>query len=246
MAELAAGHHPAFRPMITMPDLSRLTPNQRQILALLAQGHTVKSAAARLELSEGAVNERLREVRRKTGVGSSRELARLLPQETWDEEIGMAKAAGAVDPERRRTLSTTPSSILKGATMIALASAVGAVTALAMSSQAAAPPKAKTPPHVVATSPAAGARVKAGKLALTVTFDRPMGPGYSFIMRDRASFPTCDPAPTRSADRKSFTLACVVEAGRAYEVGFNSPRHANFVSEDGLPAAPARLRFSAR
>lgn len=71
-----------------------LSPGERQVLRLLGEGNTAKSIAATLGLSEGAVNERLRAARRKTGVGSSRELARALAsQENRDEKIGMAPAA---------------------------------------------------------------------------------------------------------------------------------------------------------
>ncbi len=59
---------------------------------MLAEGHTAKTVATELETSPAAVNERLREARRKTGVGSSRELARLLKaQENRDEIIGVGK-----------------------------------------------------------------------------------------------------------------------------------------------------------
>jgi hypothetical protein len=47
----------------------------------------------------GTVNERLRGARRKTGVGSSRELARMFAaQENRDELIGVATVGGA-DPD---------------------------------------------------------------------------------------------------------------------------------------------------
>lgn len=76
-----------------------LTEAERQILALLAAGHTAKTAAAALGLSVHGVNERLREARRKTGAGSSRDLARALAaQENCDQKIGVAPAA-AVPPE---------------------------------------------------------------------------------------------------------------------------------------------------
>ncbi|WP_426261029.1 helix-turn-helix domain-containing protein [Sphingomonas sp. DC1100-1] len=76
-----------------------LTEAERQILALLAAGHTAKTAAAALGLSVHGVNERLREARRKTGAGSSRDLARALAaQENCDAKIGVAPAA-AVPPE---------------------------------------------------------------------------------------------------------------------------------------------------
>lgn len=87
-------------------DLSRLSDGERQVLALLAAGHTAKSAADATGLSVNAVNERLREARRKTGVGSSRELARLLeggPQENRDKQIGVPDPDQADD-----TLSHDP------------------------------------------------------------------------------------------------------------------------------------------
>ena len=75
-----------------MIDLSRLNEAERRVLRLLAEGHTAKSIATDLGTTAAAVNERLREARRKTGVGSSRELARLLKaQENRHEQIGVGK-----------------------------------------------------------------------------------------------------------------------------------------------------------
>ena len=74
-------------------DLTRLNEAERQVLLMLAEGHTAKSVANALGSTAAAVNERLRDARRKTGIGSSRELARLLKsQENCPEEIGVAKA----------------------------------------------------------------------------------------------------------------------------------------------------------
>ncbi|QVM83903.1 helix-turn-helix transcriptional regulator [Novosphingobium decolorationis] len=58
------------------PDITRLTCAEIQVLAMLADGHTAKSIAADQGLTVYAVNERLRSARRKTGISSSRELAR--------------------------------------------------------------------------------------------------------------------------------------------------------------------------
>ncbi|MES2097055.1 MAG: helix-turn-helix transcriptional regulator [Pseudomonadota bacterium] len=84
-------------------DLSRLNTAERSTLRLLAQGHTAKSIATITDRSVASVNERLREARRKTGVGSSRELARLFAaQENRDDLFGVADAApGApsIDPQ---------------------------------------------------------------------------------------------------------------------------------------------------
>lgn len=77
------------RPLRTEQD-PLLVLNQREldVLRLLASGHTAKSIAEQSGLSVNAVNDRLREARRKTGVGSSRELARLIAtQENWGEKI---------------------------------------------------------------------------------------------------------------------------------------------------------------
>lgn len=71
--------------------IATLTDKELQVLRLLAAGHTVKSIAAHLERSEASINERLRDARRKTGVGSSRELARLLDaRKIWDRNIDLS------------------------------------------------------------------------------------------------------------------------------------------------------------
>jgi DNA-binding CsgD family transcriptional regulator len=71
-------------------DLSRLNGAERRVLRLLAEGHTAKSIANAIGTTPAAVNERLREARRKTGVGSSRELARVLKaQEIRHEQMGV-------------------------------------------------------------------------------------------------------------------------------------------------------------
>ena len=103
------------------------------------------------------------------------------------------------------------------------------------------------PPQVVAVSPAVGAEVPAGKIKIKVTFDQPMLPGsQSFVVgRTVAEFPKCLPYAAQSADGKTFTLDCVVEAGKEYWIGFNNERFQNFRSAQGVPATPAMLRFSA-
>lgn len=68
-----------------------LTDKEIEVLRLLAAGHTVKSIAVQLGRSEASINERLRDARRKTCVGSSRELARLLDaQKIWDKNIDLS------------------------------------------------------------------------------------------------------------------------------------------------------------
>ncbi len=82
-----------------------LNEKELEILRLLAAGHTVKSIAAGLERSEASINERLREARRKTGVGSSRELARLLDaQKIWDRKIDLSAPASSSEGHERPPL----------------------------------------------------------------------------------------------------------------------------------------------
>lgn len=94
----------ALPPTIVTPAIepAKLNAKELEILRLLAEGHTVKSIAAGLDRSEASINERLREARRKTGVGSSRELARLLDaQKIWDKKIDLSSPPSPTDnPER--------------------------------------------------------------------------------------------------------------------------------------------------
>lgn len=122
--------------------LDRLTPSERDILVLLAQGHTAKSIATLRDLSVAAVNERLRSARRKTGVGSSRELARLVSaQQDRDDLIGLAAepadahpsprpdaaSSRPVSPFRRWKLPMTAAVVLAATALLAQQTAVPAV-----------------------------------------------------------------------------------------------------------------------
>jgi len=74
--------------------LDGLTAGEREVLILLAHGHTAKTIATSLGLSVAAVNERLRGARRRTGAGSSRELARMVVQQNRDDFSGLAATDG--------------------------------------------------------------------------------------------------------------------------------------------------------
>ena len=76
--------------------LDRLNPVERDLLGLLGRGHTAKSIATLRSMSEAAVNERFRSARRKTGIGSSREIARLIvARENRDDYIDLAHPVAA-------------------------------------------------------------------------------------------------------------------------------------------------------
>ena len=78
-----------------------LSDKELEVLRLLAAGHTVKSIAVSLDRSEASINERLRDARRKTGVGSSRELARRLDaQKFWDKKIELSAPHSARETSR--------------------------------------------------------------------------------------------------------------------------------------------------
>ena len=83
----------------TDASIETLTDREREGLRLLLAGHTAKSAANELDLSVHTINDYLREARRKLGVSSSREAARILgeqdseaPQNRTPAEIGMGAA----------------------------------------------------------------------------------------------------------------------------------------------------------
>jgi DNA-binding CsgD family transcriptional regulator len=78
--------------------IQALSEREKEALRLLLGGHDAKSIARELGLSVHTVNERLRDARRKTGVSSSREAARLLaaseqsgPKSLGDKQFGVAR-----------------------------------------------------------------------------------------------------------------------------------------------------------
>jgi DNA-binding CsgD family transcriptional regulator len=111
-----------------VPDLSGLNAAEREALAMLASGHTAKSIANLTGRSEGAVNERLRDARRKTGVGSSRELARIMrEQENRDDEIGVARSA-AMDATPYRPAGGHDRRLPKAFIMMSILTAAGSIS----------------------------------------------------------------------------------------------------------------------
>lgn len=162
----------------TLPDstLAALNDNELEVLRLLASGHTAKSIAASLGRSETAINERLREARRKTGVGSSRELARLLDaRKIWDKNIDLpavAQTAEAVSVPRRVGFEWTKGRIAMA--FLIPAAALG----LALAGGTVSLPEAAETAQIAQGAPLAGkwsldvARLPENKrpLAVTITF----------------------------------------------------------------------------
>jgi DNA-binding CsgD family transcriptional regulator len=138
-----------------------LSEKELTILRLLAGGHTVKSIAVDLGRSEASINERLREARRKTGVGSSRELARLLAeQKIWDRNIDLSPHAPSAKPASvprnpgfEWTKGRIAMAFMLPVAALALALAAGTVTV----------------PQAAETARAAAATPLAGKWSLDVS-----------------------------------------------------------------------------
>lgn len=110
------------------PALDKLSDKEIEVLRLLAAGHTVKSMAMRLGRTEASINERLRDARRKTGFGSSRELARqLAAQKIWDKNIDLHGDTGS--PANAEALRQSERLNAKGkiAMLIALPTAAAAI-----------------------------------------------------------------------------------------------------------------------
>ncbi len=132
-------------------ELAALSDKELEVLQLLAAGHTVKSISVQLGRTEASINERLRDARRKTCVGSSRELARLLDsQKFWDKNIDLS-----LPRPTGETLVQPPGAgrkWSKGTIMMLVAipiAAAGLVMAATNSMPAAAP---KQPANAAATS----------------------------------------------------------------------------------------------
>lgn len=238
--------------------IASLSEREREALRLLFAGHNAKSAANALGLSVHTVNEPLREARRKLGVSSSREAARLLcatdaevPKFLGHKDIGVGDGIAAMAVRRRDAMRTAGGNRLLlyagGALLmifLTLSSIMFWVSAPDQKNEGPVPAAA---PRVVATYPARDSTIPSGSLTLSVTFDQAMRDGsYSFVQMSEETYPTCEPRPQVSADRRTFTLRCTTLPGRKYEIWFNRAPYMNFRSVAGTPAQPFQLLFRTR
>ena len=207
--------------------IERLTERERGVLRLLAFGHTVKTAAAQQAISENAANELLRSARRKLGIGSSREAARLLARHE------------AQAPEIRDEKSVVPSPPTADDIVAAMDKGTIAMIAAALAASANAP-------RVVSTTPANGEKVAPGPLIVSVTFDRPMAPWhYSFVRTDEGAFPDCSGTAELSEDQRTYAMECVARVPGKHVIYFNKPPYTAFRdAATGTVAQPARLEFT--
>ena len=154
--------------------LRSLTEKEKQTLRLMVRGHDAKSIARSLDLSVHTINERLRTVRQKLAVPSSREAARMLleaegdaaatPQTYRSDEIGDVRKDGQADREAAPVVGAEwthrPSRLIIGVCLMTL---VFALLALA-----AAPQIASTPPAVTAADAADPAVIEAARRFVTL------------------------------------------------------------------------------
>lgn len=164
--------------------LEALNDKELEILRLLTAGHTVKSIAARLDRSEASVHERLREARRKTGVGSSRELARLVDaQKNWDKNIDLS-AESPVQEMAVQPVTSTGRLSLKGINLMFIAMPLAAIglASLAADSMQLAPQGEPMQAVAAASSPLVGRwsldvmRIPEDERPQRVTIDFRVGP----------------------------------------------------------------------
>lgn len=154
--------------MTTAPDTltDALSDKEKETLRLLLRGHDAKSSARELGLSVHTVNERLRDARRKLGVTSSREAARVLmaaesPEMLGDKPLGDASgpvpAAGMAASATRRKAGLRPAVILIGVTAMSLVLAALFLPASPLSVTA----PAATTETIAGAEPASGSKSEA-------------------------------------------------------------------------------------
>jgi DNA-binding CsgD family transcriptional regulator len=225
-----------------------LTEKEKQTLRLIVRGHDAKSIARSLGLSVHTVNERLRDVRRKMAVSSSREAARLLlqvedgsldsvaPNSFGDIKIGADPTHRAVDQESAPTggarQAHRPSWMIIGVFFMTLALGLLAFTAL--------PPLALTaPPTPMAARAAPNPQVvNAARHFLILLDQRRWEESYQAT---GASFRALNTAEVWAAASEKARLPLGAMITRT------------FASQENLPAPPAgyevvkfRTRFANR
>lgn len=133
--------------------IASLTEREQEVLRLLLAGHTAKSAASALDLSVHTINDYLREARKKLGVGSSKEAARLLsdhdathknlgpenlgphnpdPQNLGPQQIGMGEGGSAkhiaITNPKQTSHRAKIAWVIGGIAMLSIIAAIAVVT----------------------------------------------------------------------------------------------------------------------
>jgi len=102
-------------------------------------------------------------------------------------------------------------------------------------------------PRIVGLDPPDGAAdVDPALERLTVTFDREMGEGWSWVIETRERFPQTAGRASMSSDRRNAYLPVRLEPGRSYVVWLNSADYQDFRDTAGRPLPPRRWTFTTR
>lgn len=96
--------------------IAMLTERERETLRLLLKGYDAKSIARHFDLSVHTINERLRDARRKLGVASSREAARILAEAERTDPEGIGDKLFGVTASGVDVLPAQPAGYWQGAT----------------------------------------------------------------------------------------------------------------------------------
>lgn len=105
-----------------------------------------------------------------------------------------------------------------------------------------------TPPTVVSTQPANGAKnVDPAKTTISATFSEPMKDGnWSWAYTKASEFPEVAGKPRfENGDTKNI-LPVKLEPGRTYVIWLNSKSQKNFKDRAGNPSVPFKWTFSTR
>lgn len=103
----------------------------------------------------------------------------------------------------------------------------------------------RSPPNIVATSPAVGATdVDPTLKEITVTFDQDMRGGFSWTGGGPDFPPASEGQKAQWRDKRTCVLPVILEAGHYYRVGINSTSYRNFRSADGVSAEPSAIYFT--
>lgn len=208
-----------------------LTEKEKQTLRMIVRGHDAKSIARSLDLSVHTINERLRDVRRKMAVSSSREAARLLlavegveglpdPDLFGDAGIGEDAVRPRVDQETAPidgAWRATRHPLIIGVFLMTLILGLLALTAL--------PQVATSPPTPATSSDAPNAEVVESARRWLVLVDQG---------RWDESY-----RATGTAFRKLNTAQVWASVSEKVRVPLGAVISRTFVSQENLPAPPA-------
>jgi DNA-binding CsgD family transcriptional regulator len=165
-------------------DLSRLNDSEREILRLLAQGHTAKSVAELTGRSVGSVNERLRDARRKTGASSSRALSRaFVAQENRDDLIDIDPTECPAS-DLPKAVGPSRSALFRGVVMTIVAAIALTASAYLLQSAPSAP---QSPAHEQVANPAKEDPLLAGSFFGPMPSER-----YAMVRAEKRDAPWAD------------------------------------------------------